>query len=459
MSTDEELPVAVLGAGIAGLVAALELQRNGYAVRVFEAAPVIAGLGGTHHDDDGFTYDMGAHFITNRLAAAIGVSGECRLVHRYGETVHLDGRYVDYPNGLLKQPKFVVSALRARLVPPEGDPTTAAGRFRRDYGSALADAVALPIVEAWSGASADELAASVADKIPTSIAHTMLLNGLAKATDRAISVGYCWAQPMTASVFHVYPENGVATLCERIAEQLPGVIQVSSPVQAVVVRDEKVQSVRVHDEDILVRAVVSTAPINVLPRLVEGSDRLERYRRFRYRPMVLVNLKLRGRNLLSDVVVWYPAGFPFFRLTEATQSMPWLAPEGKTMVLCDIGAEVGDEHWSMDDDALGEYCVDHLGSIIADVRDRYLGCRVVRTPIAYPVYLAEYEEDRLALKESTGIDGLLSVGRHGEFSHNLMEDVYWTTIGRVHRWIAEQQSGDLLAVDAEGRTPVLSSGA
>jgi hypothetical protein len=35
---------------------------------------------------------------------------------------------------------------------------------------------------------------------------------LAKATNRAISVGYCWAQPMTASVSHVYPENGVATL-------------------------------------------------------------------------------------------------------------------------------------------------------------------------------------------------------------------------------------------------------
>jgi phytoene dehydrogenase-like protein len=155
MTTDGDLPIAVLGAGIAGLVAALELQRNGYEVRVFEAAPVIAGLGGTHHDDDGFTYDMGAHFITNRLAAAVGVSGECRLVHRYGETVHLDGRYIDYPNGLLREPKFVASALRARISPPAGDPATAVGRFRRDYGRAMSDAVALPILEAWSGAPAD----------------------------------------------------------------------------------------------------------------------------------------------------------------------------------------------------------------------------------------------------------------------------------------------------------------
>jgi oxygen-dependent protoporphyrinogen oxidase len=120
--------------------------------------------------------------------------------------------------------------------------------------------------------------------------------------------------------------------------------------------------------------------------------------------------------------------------------MPWLAPEDKTMVLCDIGAEVGDEHWTMDDEG-----------VIPGVRERYLGCRVVRTPIAYPVYLAEYEEDRLALKESTGIDGLLSVGRHGEFSHNLMEDVYWTTIDRVHRWIADQKAGELLAIGSVNR--------
>lgn len=442
MTAHEDLPVVVLGAGIAGLVAARELHRNGFPVRVFEAASTIAGLGGTHRDDDGFTYDMGAHFITNRLAASVGVSGECRSVHRYGETVRLGDRYVGYPNGLLRQPRFVASALGSRLRRNGSDePVTADQRFGQDYGRVLAAEVALPLLEAWSGAPASQLAASVADKIPTSIAHTLLLNGLAKVTHRAISVGYCWAQPMTAAVFHVYPIEGIATVCQRIADQLPtGTIQVGTPVQRILVDDGRVRSVRVHDEEVPVRAVVSTAPVNVLPRLVEGTDVLERFRRFRYRPMVLVNLKLRGRDLLPDVVVWLPKGFPFFRLTEAAQSMPWLAPEGKTMVLCDIGAEVGDEHWAMDDDALGEYCVEHLAELVPDIRSRYLGCRVVRTPVAYPVYLAEYESDRVALRESTGVTGLLSVGRHGEFSHNLMEDVYWQTIARTHQWMADQGS-------------------
>jgi protoporphyrinogen oxidase len=111
--------------------------------------------------------------------------------------------------------------------------------------------------------------------------------------------------------------------------------------------------------------------------------------------------------------------------------MPWHAPEGKTLVMADIGAEVGDEHWTMDDDDLGRLCLEHLSPIIPDARRRYQGCRVVRTPIAYPVFKVDYEQDRRQLETTTGVDRLLSIGRNGEFAHILMEDVYWRTTRKV----------------------------
>src|SRR5687767_3473071 len=102
-------PVAVLGAGLAGLVAAWHLKRDGIDVRVYEAGKKVAGLAASHHDPDGFSYDTGAHFITNRLATALGVNARCHTVEHYGETVWLDGRTYDYPLGLLGVPRFVAA--------------------------------------------------------------------------------------------------------------------------------------------------------------------------------------------------------------------------------------------------------------------------------------------------------------------------------------------------------------
>jgi protoporphyrinogen oxidase len=130
--------------------------------------------------------------------------------------------------------------------------------------------------------------------------------------------------------------------------------------------------------------------------------------------------------------MWFPEKeFPFFRLTEATLSMPWLAPEGKTMITVDIGCEKDDEIWSMDEKKLAELCLKNLESIIPGARKKYLGGNVLRTPIAYPVFLNEYEKQRQNFEQTTNIDNLLSIGRNGEFSHMFMEDVYWRTLKKV----------------------------
>jgi len=40
-------------------------------------------------------------------------------------------------------------------------------------------------------------------------------------------------------------------------------------------------------------------------------------------------------------------------------------------------------------------------------------------------------------QRDTGVQGLVSVGRNGEFDHLLMEDVYWRTVRRIRR-LAEE---------------------
>jgi len=426
-------PVAVVGAGLAGLTAATYLRRHGVPVRVFEAGKHIAGLARSERDADGFTYDFGAHFITNRLAAAVGCSASCRHMPRYGETVWYQSRTYSYPFGLMRSPRFVMSAIAAKAGSLfRGKPSTAAEWYRAQYGKRLADRIAIPLTEAWSGVPAEELAASIGDKFATSLPRTIMLQATARITRRTVAIGYSSTIPESPHVWHVYPEGGIGSVCERLADEVRDAIQTQSPVEAILVENERAIGVRVAGEDIPAAAVVSTAPVHILAKLVRGTDRLAHLARFRYRPMVFVNLRLDGPSGLPEVVTWTPGSeFPFFRLSDIGAGLPWLVPAGKSQVTCDIGCQVGDEIWTLPDDELGRLCVAALDRIVPGLSARYLGCRVMRTPLAYPVYRTEYEADRKRFEQGTGIAGLVSVGRNGEFVHNLMEDVFWRTRRKV----------------------------
>lgn len=434
MAVTRQDPVAIIGGGLAGLTAATVLRRRRVPVVLYEAGRQVSGLAASFRDDDGFTYDFGAHFITNRLAAALGVGGQCRTVTRYGETVLIRGRTYSYPLGLLGNPRYALSGavaqLRTALRPSAV--TSAAEAFRMRYGRALADEIAIPLVEAWSGAPATALSPAVAEKLQNGVGRGVLLKAAAKMTHRAVVNGYSHEVPENPHIWHVYPEDGLGLLCRHLAHPLDDVIQLESPVEEITVEDARPVAVRVNGREQPVAAVVSTAPCHILAKLVRGTDELGFLSRFRFRPMTFVNLRMEGRGLLPDTVLWTPeSAFPFFRLTEAPLSMQWLAPPNKTMITADIGCEVGDAMWSADEEQLSELCLQHLETIIPNARGRYLGGRALRTPIAYPVFLNDYEQDRRRFQHTTGIENLISVGRNGEFAHILMEDVYWRTLRKT----------------------------
>jgi protoporphyrinogen oxidase len=439
IESKEKLPIAIIGGGLAGLTAARTLHDAGRNFILFEAADKLAGLAVSFKDEKGFSYDFGAHFITNRLADEVGIGDECLTVKSYGERVWLGGKSYSYPFGLMAVPRMSASGLRAKLAGSNGEDRNAREWFTRRYGKALAEEIALPLIEAWSGASADDLAPSVGDSLPGSILKTLYLKAAAKATRRAVACGYSRELPEMAGVYHVYPKNGVSKICSKLAEGLEDNIKLNTPVNEIRVENGRAASVWSGDTEYPVSAVISTAPANILAKLVTGTDALKDVANFRFRPMIFVNLKLDGRGHLPDTVMWLPEKkFPFFRLTEATLSMPWLAPEGKTIITVDIGAEKTDAAWAMSDEELVEMCLDGMAELIPNIRELYLGHNVLKTPISYPVFLKEYEEARQQFERSTGIDNLLSIGRNGEFAHIFMEDVFVRTRRKVKELLSNE---------------------
>jgi protoporphyrinogen oxidase len=447
----QDNPVVIVGGGLAGLTAAVHLRRHGIAVRIYEAGKQIAGLARSEKDADGFTYDFGAHFITNRLAAAVGCSTDCRDMPRYGETVHVHGLDSSYPLGLMRRPHFVFSAVATRAVGlvVRRPTNSAADWYRAAYGPALANEIAIPLTRAWSGCPAEELAASVGQKFATSLPRALMLKAAAAITGRTVALGYSKTVAESPHVWHVYPEGGIGTVCQRLADEVEDALLTQHPVEQIYVENERAVGVRVAGQDVPAAAVISTAPVHILAKLVRGTDRLAPLARFRYRAMVFVNLRFDGSSGLGDVVTWTPGDeFPFFRLSDIGLGLPWLVPAGKSQVTADIGCTVGDEIWTADETELGQRGVTALSRIVPGIEKRYLGCRVMRTPLAYPIYHLDYEADRLRLEAGTGVAGLLSIGRNGEFGHLLMEDVYWRTRRQVNSLMVELGERHLTRVEA-----------
>ena len=433
-------PIAIIGGGLAGLTAANLLKQKNIPFILFEAGDRIAGLAMSFKDKDGFSNDFGAHFITNRLAKAIGVEEECKTVKYYGESVWINGKSFSYPFGLVAIPRISISFLNGKLKFNKSKTTakSIADLFRKRYGESLANEIALPLIEAWSGAPSDKLSPAIAESLPKSILNTLYLKIASKVTGRAVACGYNREKPEVPSVWHVYPNGGVSRLCSKLAEGLDDSIRLQSPVQEIIVENEKAVAVMVKDELIEVSAVVSTAPANILSKMVKGTDALKGIAKFRFRPMLFVNIRFDKRNLIPDTVLWFPEDqYPFFRLTEVTRSMPWLAPEGKSIITADIGCEKNDEYWNMDNEKLIALCVEKLTSIIPDAEKIFLGATVLRTPYAYPIFLNEYEKERREFERSTKIENLLSIGRNGEFAHRFMEDIYWRTRDKIENLAKE----------------------
>ncbi len=87
---------------------------------------------------------------------------------------------------------------------------------------------------------------------------------------------------------------------------------------------------------------------------------------------------------MPEVVTWVPSGKPFFRVTEAPQSMPWLAPRRKSSLLVEYGAAIGDHLWNLGDAEIAEHTLVHLEPLLRDVRRRFIGARVQRSAARLP---------------------------------------------------------------------------
>ena len=444
-------PVAVLGGGPAGLLAAWRLARRGRPVVVLERSEGPGGLAASF-EVAGVRVDHGSHRLhpstdpelLDCLQALLG--GTLQRRRRCGR-VRLAGRWLGYPlrpGDLARHlpPAVLAGAAADVVLSPlrrRGRPRHFAAAVRAGPGPTLGRHLYFPYARKLWGLEPEELDAEAARRRITAGSPAALARRLLGG-DGDRSGGWFF-----------YPRLGFGAISEALAEAAASAgaeIRYRCEVSELV-SERAGWRVATADGALLdAGTVLSTLPAPVLARLVRPRPPaavLEAAGRLRFRGMVLVYLAL-GTTRYSEFETYYLPGpeTPMSRLSEPRGYRDGADPEGTTVLCAELPCTAGDELWTTSDDDLAAMVADDLARLdLPPVRPVETAVR--RLPRVYPVYDLGFAPDLAALEAWLGrLPRLLSFGRQGLFAHDNTHHAMATA------WAAADALAKDGSVDARG---------
>ena len=416
--------VVVIGAGPAGLTAALALREAGVGVTIVEARPTLGGLGGTaifEGKSGVYRFDFGGHrFITHNpdlLRLVEDLVGPDLLVSERRSVIRLGGRIYDYPlslkNLLANAPLSVLlgatgdlakmSVQRRPLQPPRDFAAWTKARFGETLYRTFFEGYTRKL---W-GVEPDRLSADWAEQRIS----------LIDLRDVARRLLYSGSQgPRTYARTYRYPRHGFGVIFDRLAARLQRQgceVRLASPVMGLNVEGTRVASIQTPDGPIACDAVVSTMPLPDMVRLTGGRCAL-RFRgvRFLNLPMAIRDVSPWTWQYLSDPDVIAT------RLQEPKRRSPEMAPEGMSSIMLEVPCDPGDELWTMDDEALFERLRGDLARLGVNPAASTGEMFSARATNAYPLMVVGYERERAqAMTHLARYENLIQCGRQGAFRY------------------------------------------
>jgi protoporphyrinogen oxidase len=455
----ESAPVAVLGAGPAGLTAAYRLAQRGVAVVVFEAGRQVGGLARTE-TRDGYRFDLGGHrfFTKSSEVEALWeeLLGEELLVRPRLSRIFWRGRFVEYPLrpadvfakvGPIELARSLLSYARARLRRPRAEESYEDWVSAR-FGRRLFELFFKTYTEKVWGVETGELRAEWAAQRISDLS-------VASALRAALPGG--GERPKSLIEEFRYPRLGPGQMWEEMARRVRergGEICLGRPVEGIEHEGGRATAVRAGGERVEVAAVISSIPLRTTAGVAEPAPPREvtaAAAGLRYRDFLTVALQVDGAPPFPDnwVYVHDPAA-KVGRIQNFRAWSPWMTPDPRRSCL---GLEYfcfeGDELWSASDEELVELGGREVAALGLVDADRISGGHVIRVPKAYPIYDAEYagrvERIRGWLE---GFSNLQQIGRNGLHRYNNSDHSMLTAMRAVEN-LCDGAGHDVWAVNAD----------
>ncbi len=464
-------PFVVVGAGPAGLTAALELVRRRQPVVVCEAEDTVGGISRTV-ERDGWRFDIGGHRFFTKVPEVEARWHELLpdgdlLVRPRLSRIYYRGKFFAYPIrplnalgnlGVVEAARCVGSYLAARVRPP------AAGETLEDYivanyGRRLYQHFFKAYTEKVWGVPASELSA---DWGAQRIKGMSLFQAVWEPIRSQLVGRRDRGRTVTSLVEEFsYPRLGPGMLWERCADAVVeqgGDVRLSTAVTAIRRGPTGAESVVVSGSggptELAVRAVISSMPLSALVAAMDPPAPAEvraAARRLRYRDFLTVALVVPAEHAFPDNWIYVHA--PEVRVGRIQNYGAW-SPEmvrpGGTCLGLEYFVAEGDELWSATDDELVALARSELAAIGLAPPDGTGPGYVVRQPKAYPVYDEDYEDAVGTIRKwlDAEVRNVHPVGRNGMHRYNNQDHSMVTAMRTVEN-LVDGSHHDVWAVNVE----------
>lgn len=427
----------ILGAGPAGMAAAMELHRGGRSVHVVERTEAVGGLAKTlefRQPDGVYRTDIGPHRFFSKNQYLYGfiadlLGEEWREVPRLTRFC-IDGQFYLYPiqfadvlkkmgvrRALAVLRDYLWERARAMVHPRRVDSFEA--YCLTTFGRTLAEFNMLNYTQKIWGLPCSQISVDWA---------TQRIGGLSiVATIKKMLFKHGGPKSLVDSFY--YPQHGSGTIYEAIRRRLLDAgqtFQFSAQPSRITWSGNRVTGVEITDAAGCTMhdpaQVVCSVPASEVVKLFDPPpppEVLQAAAGLRFRAQRYVFLTLNRASVSRDNWIYFPdANIPFGRIAEMKNFSADLCPAGKTSLFVEYFCFSSDAIWNMSDDELGQLTIgwlEKLGLITAtDVLSRHY----YKLEHVYPVYDLQYGERlRTLMAWLDRFDNFFAVGRPGRFRY------------------------------------------
>ncbi len=463
MTTPRRPPVLVIGAGPAGLTAAVRLRQADVPVTVVESSDSVGGISRTV-ERDGWRFDLGGHRFFTKVPEVEAFWHEILPDEDFLSRPRLSrilyrGKLFDYPLkpfnalfglGVLEAIRCVLSYALVRVRPP-ADQTNFEGWVAARFGWRLYRIFFKTYTEKVWGVPATDIQA---DWAAQRIKNLSLLNAITSA----FGLGKGKGQITTLIEEFQYPRLGPGMMWDRARELVlegGGTIRMQAPVVAVEhARGAAHTVVLASGERLPTSAVISSMP---MPELVRAMDPpaparvLEAAAGLSFRDFLTVALVVPASAGFPDNWIYiHEPGVRVGRVQNFGSWSPQLVKDGYTCLGLEYFVSEGDDLWESTDEALIELGKAELAELGLVAEGLIEAGYVVRVPKAYPVYDEGYAArvDVLRAWLSSAVPNVHPVGRNGMHRYNNQDHSMLTAMLTVDN-IVTGSTHDVWTVNVE----------